>query len=78
MGSSAKNTQAWRISYYDAQKKEWVMFDEVKNNTLNVTTRSVEPVTPKQLWLEILSSSAMGDKTVRLYELEIYRNKVSN
>ncbi len=54
------------------------MFDEVKNNTLNVTTRSVEPVTPKQLWLEILSSSAMGDKTVRLYELEIYRNKVSN
>lgn len=77
-GSSAKNTLAWRISYYDAQKKEWVMFDEVKNNTLNVTTRSVEPVTTKQLWLEILSSSAMGDKTVRLYELEIYRNKVSN
>lgn len=77
-GNSDENTKAWRINYYDAQKKEWVRFDEVRGNTQDVTTRNVEPVTTQYLWLEILNSSGTGDGTVRLYELELYRRGSSS
>lgn len=77
-GNSAENTRAWRITYYDEHKKEWVKLDEVQNNTQDVTTRSVKSVTTRQLWLEILDPSGTGDGTVRLYEFEVYRSEASN
>lgn len=72
-GNGAENTRAWRISYYDESKKEWIKLDEVQNNTQDVTIRNVEPVTTQYLRLEILNPSGAGDETVRLYELEVYR-----
>lgn len=77
-GNSDENTRAWRITYYDDQKGEWILFDEVQDNTEDVTTRHVEPVTTKMIWLEILNPSGTGDGTVRLYELEMYRSEALN
>lgn len=77
-GDSNENTKAWRIYYYDAQKNDWVSFDEVQGNTRGVTTHNVEPVTAQYLWLDILDSSGTGDGTVRLYELELYRRGASS
>jgi len=76
-GNSAENTRAWRIFYYDESKKKWIKFDEVHDNTQDVTIRSVAPITTRHLCLEILDSSGAGDETVRLYELEAYRKGTS-
>ena len=71
-GNGQQNTTDWRLYYYDAQNESWVLFDEVHNNTQNVTTRTFAPVTSQFIWLEILNSGGTGDGTVRLYELELY------
>ena len=55
--------------YYDDETKEWVQFDEVWDNTQDVTTRTFPPVTTQNLWLRVLDPSGTGDETVRLYEL---------
>lgn len=67
-----QNTRAWRLWYRDAQDDQWKMVDEVGSNTDTVTTRRVEPVTAKGLWLDVLQSDRAGDGTVRLYELELF------
>ena len=71
-GDSRENTRAWRLMYYDDETKEWVQFDEVWDNTQDVTTRTFPPVTTQNLWLRVLDPSGTGDETVRLYELELY------
>lgn len=71
-GNSSQNTVSWRIHYYDSQREEWKLLDQVSGNTQDVTTRNVTPVKTQNLWLEVLNSSGTGDGTVRLYELEVY------
>lgn len=74
-GNSAENTRAWRIKYYDAETQTWMKFDEVQDNTQDVTVRNVGPVSTRYLWLEILDPSGTGDGIARLYELELYRSE---
>lgn len=54
-----------------------VRLDEVRDNTQDITVRSVGPVTTRHLWLEILDPGGTGDGIARLYELEVYRSGAS-
>lgn len=67
-----ENTKAWKLWYLDVQDDQWKALDEVKNNTEDITTRSVEPVMAKRIWIDILKSNGTGDGMLRLCELELY------
>ena len=68
------NTRAFKI-HVSTDGQKFTTVANVTDNTKDVTTHAIAPVTARYVQLEVITPAQDGDPAARIYEVEVYGKK---